>query len=314
MAVNPCARDDDIARGHVEAPALETVTDGRHQRRTIRDTPRLIRPSDPAIVGTALRYMPITSADAVRRLVDLAFRDCHTAIDLTYAHGGFWKRPYPPGLSLTTSNIDPSSDADLHLDFTATALPSESYDLVVIDPPHLADLGADSIMGRRFGTVKGTSGLALLVTAGVREGWRISRVGVLVKLADTSHGGEFLQLSRWAVDALGVEPYFVTHTIRPPVGDGRRKVQRVPWNNGAVWLIFRKDYGKHVSFDDLYARQQTSRIASVENVRRCAICDRQLTGRRSDAMTCSDACRQRARRRALRATRSSTRESGKEPS
>jgi hypothetical protein len=199
---------------------------------------------------------------------------------------------------IMTSNIDPASSAQLHLDFTATGLPDDAYDLVVYDPPHLADLGADSIMGRRFGTVKGTTGLRLLVTAGVAEAWRIARIGVLVKLTDTSHGGEFLQLSRWALEHLDVEPYFVGHTTRPPVGDGRRKVQRVPWSNGAVYLTFRKDYGKHHDFDRLYERQEMSHMARQRATRRCSMCDTPIGQRRSVAVTCSAACRQRLRRSA----------------
>lgn len=271
------------------------------QRAPILATDRpLIRPPDPAIVGKTLTYGPYDSAEATRRYVHLAFRDAHTAIDLTFAHGGFWKRPYPPCLAITTSNIDPSSAAEYHFDFTATGLPDGAYDLAVYDPPHLADLGEDSIMGRRFGTVKGTHGLELLVTAGVLEAWRIARIGVLVKLADTSHGGEFLQLSRWAVDNLGVEPYFVAHTTRPPVGDGRRKVQRVPWNNGAVYLLFRWDYGKHHDFDRLYERQEALQLAHLNDHRRCSMCNAPIGALRSDRATCSSPCRQKAYRQRRR--------------
>jgi hypothetical protein len=216
---------------------------------------------------------------------------------LTYAAGGFWKRPYPPDVTVTTNNIDPWSRADLSLDFTATGLPDGAYDLVVYDPPHLADLGVDSVMGRRFGTVRGTAGLRLLVTAGVGEAWRIARVGIVVKLADHSHGGEFLQLTRWVVEHLDVDPYFVAHTYRPPLRDGKWRVQRVPRSNGADWLVFRKDGGKHLDFDRLYARQQVSRIATPPSTRICAICDSALGQRRADAETCSARCRQRAHRR-----------------
>ena len=116
----------------------------------------VIRPPDPLVRGVTLAYMPIASHEATRRLVHLAFRDAHTALDLTYAHGGCWRDPLPPGLRLTTSNLDPVSAAELHLDFTATGWPDDSFDLVVYDPPHVADGGATSIMARRFGTVKGT--------------------------------------------------------------------------------------------------------------------------------------------------------------
>jgi hypothetical protein len=257
--------------------------------------PATIRPPDPAIVGTTMAYMPIGSAEAVRRLAHLAFRDCSTALDLTYAHGRFWRDPLPPGLTVTSNNLDPKSSADLHLDFTATGLPDGAYDLAVYDPPHLADLGADSIMGRRFGTVKGTPGLHLMVTAGAREAWRIARVGILVKLADHSHGSRFLALTQWVYDELGADVYFSAHTTRPPLASHRR--QRVPLNNGADWLIFRKDGGTHRDFDRLYERQQMSRIANLADARRCPMCDTPLSDRRRDAATCSDACRKQRQRR-----------------
>src|SRR3712207_9308891 len=62
-----------------------------------RKPARAIRPPDPIIRGTTLAYMPIDGHEATRRLVHLAFRDAHTALDLTYAHGGFWREPLPPG-------------------------------------------------------------------------------------------------------------------------------------------------------------------------------------------------------------------------
>lgn len=262
---------------------------------------RAIRPPDPSIKGKTLMYAPYSSAEAVRRYSHLAFRDAHTAIDLTTASGGFWTPPVPPDLAITTNNIDPSSVADLHLDFTRTGLPDGSYDLVFYDPPHLADLGADSIMGKRFGSARGRDGLNAQVTAGVREAWRIARVGIIVKLADSSHGGEFLQLSRWAIDNLGVQPYFVAHTTRLPLEDGKWKVQRVPRSNGACYLAFRKEGHVHHDFDRLYERQM-SRLSRLEDTRkRCRRCDMLMPPhRRSDAATCSDACRQAARRQRTR--------------
>jgi hypothetical protein len=266
----------------------------------------VIRPPDPSIKDRTLMYGPYSSAEATRRYIHLAFRDAHTAIDLTAAHGGFWKPPVPPGLAVTTNNLDPSSRADLHLDFTDTGLPDDSYDLAVYDPPHLADLGADSIMGKRFGSAMGSDGLDRLVTAGVREAWRIARVGILVKLADSSHGSEFLQLSRWVAEQFDAQPYFVAHTTRPPLEDGKWKVQRVPRSNGAVYLVWRKDGHQHRDFDGLYESQERRSVVRLEREKaremaaqkppkRCAICTTLLPpDRRSDALTCSLPCRKRA--------------------
>jgi hypothetical protein len=257
----------------------------------------MIRPPDSAIVGPTLTYMPIGSAEAVRRLVHLAFRDAHTALDLTAAHRGFWRGPCPPGLAIASNNLDPNGAADLHVDFTATGLPDGAYDLVVFDPPHIADGGAASIMAARYGTVKGVPALREMLEDGAREAWRIASVGVLVKVADHSHGSELLLLSDWIKGAVPARPYTVLHTFRPGyLHDGKRRAERVPRNNGATYLAFRKDGHQHRDFDRLYARQDMSRLADPGEHRRCAICDRQLGERRRDAATCSDACRQRARR------------------
>jgi predicted nucleic acid-binding Zn ribbon protein len=266
-----------------------------------------IRPPDLSINGRTLMYGPYSSAEATRRYIHLAFRDAHTEIDLTAAHGGFWRPPVPPVLHITTNNLDPSSRADLHLDFTDTGLPDGAFDLAVYDPPHLADLGADSIMGKRFGSATGTDGLDQLVTAGVREAWRIARIGILVKLADSSHGGEFLQLSRWVYEELEREPYFVAHTTREQsLEDGKWQVQRVPRSNGAVYLVWRKDGRPHCDFDRLYERQEAQSVLRLErekarelarqkSPKTCAICSTPIPGeRRKDALTCSEPCRWRS--------------------
>lgn len=220
-----------------------------------------IRPVDPAIVGTTLTYMAIPSHDAVRRLVHLAFRDAHTALDLTYARGAFWRDPMPPGLSVLRNTLDWSIEAEFHRDFTATDLESGCVDLAVYDPPHIADGGAASIMAARYGTVKGTAALREMIQAGAVEAWRISRVGVLVKVADHCHGGELLSLSDWVKAVMPVKPYVVLHTVRPGyLRDGKHRVCRVPRNNGAVWLVFRHSGHRHLDFDDLYVRQERTAL------------------------------------------------------
>lgn len=234
------------------APTLRRIQAGS----SAETVARLIRPPDQAIVGITRTFMAISSSDACRRLVHLAFRDAHTVLDLTFAAGRFWEMPLPPVIGLTSNNLRADADTDLHLDFTATGLADGAYDLVVYDPPHIADGGEGSIMAARYGTVKGTAALRELVQAGAREAWRVSRVGVLVKVADSSHGSELCRLSAWVTDVLPVDPYVVLHTIRPgSLEDGRWVAHRVPRNNGATFLAVRKSSHRHVDFDRLYARQ-----------------------------------------------------------
>jgi hypothetical protein len=219
---------------------------------------RRIRPPDPAIPANVTQtYMPIPGYEAVRRVVELAFRDAHTVLDLTYAAGCFWRDPLPPGISVTSNNIDPAADTTLHVDFRQTGLPAQSFDLAVIDPPHLADGGATSIMATRYGTARGTPALVDLVVAGVAEAWRIAEVGVLVKVTDAAHAGEVVGLSDAVKAALPVRPITVLHTYRASgLVDRKWRAVRTPRSNGAIWLAFRREGHRHQDFQRLYERQQ----------------------------------------------------------
>ena len=254
-----------------------------------------IRPPDPQLgADTGLRIGRYSSAEAVRILLHCFFRDAHTAIDLTYGAGRFWKAPYPPGLTLVTNNVDPSAPTDVHVDFRATGFSDAAYDVAIWDPPHLPHLAPTSFMARRYGTVRSTAAFRAMIEAGAREAWRISSVGIIVKLADFPNGGAYLPLTSWAYDALGTEPCYVMHTIGRPSPRPNGEVGRVPRSNGADWLVFRKDGHRYPDFVRLYERQAGPlRLAPGS---RCATCRGSLGERRSDATTCSAARRQKGYR------------------
>lgn len=254
------------------------------------DAKRPIRPRDPKVVGVTTTHMPISPADVTRRLLQLGFRDARTVLDATYAGGNFWGSPLPPEIDLTTNNIDPDADTDLHLDFTATGLPEGAYDVVIIDPPHNPDAGVDSFMRARYGTVKGTDGLQRLIQDGVRESMRVASLGIIVKVQDQSHGNEFVEENEWVRHAVGVPLYFKLEQLgRPTPGHGKRKLhQRVPYKGASTYLVFRKDSHKHRDFDREYLRQIRAR---------CVVCGALLLDRRQQTTTCGPACRQKLYRR-----------------
>jgi hypothetical protein len=257
----------------------------------------MIRPPDPTFEkSTGLRIGRYTSAQAMRLLTHCFFRDAHAVLDLTFGAGNFWKPPVPPGITVTSNNLDRAAPTDLHVDFTATGLADGAFDLVVYDPPHLPHLGERSFMGARFGTVRSTSGFRTMIEAGACEAWRIARVGIVVKLADVPNGGAYLPTTSWATEALGVWPVYVLHAIGRPSPRPADEIARVPRNNGSDWLVFRKDGNHYLDFIKLYERQEASRIAILRQQRRCAICDTPIADRRGDAATCSAECRQRAHR------------------
>lgn len=226
----------------------------------------MIRPTDPVITDPTLAYAPYNSAEACRRIMQLAYRDCTTVLDLTFSTGGFWNGVLPPSIVLFTNNLDESAMTDLHVDFTKTNIGKDEFDLVVYDPPHVADGGADGIMANRFGTARGTEGLQKLIVAGAYEAFRIAKYGVLAKVADHAHGGEWLSLTewiKWAANANHADLYFVMHTYRDrAMIDPKWKVQRVPRSNGAVYMAYRKDGPRHRDFDKEFERQtQRARLA-----------------------------------------------------
>ena len=198
------------------------------------------------------------SALAVRHLLDLVFRDCVEVLDLTYGKGGFWREPLPPGIALIRNTLDPEVEAEFHRDYTATGLPPRCVDLAIFDPPHTADNGEDGHFWKIYGgSAKGSAALREDILAGVREAWRLSRRGILVKVADSAHGGELLLESAWVQGAVEMLPYAILHTVKPqPLLDPKHRIQRVPRNNGAVYLAFRKDGHRHRDWDALYARQR----------------------------------------------------------
>lgn len=230
----------------------------------------------------------------MRLLAHCYFRDAHTALDLTFGAGVFWKGSRPPGLDVVGNNPDPTSRAELHLDFTSTGLEDGAFDLVVYDPPHLEDLGEATFMRARYGTASG-DGFRTMVEGGVAEAWRLARVGVVVKLVDGPHGGRYRQLTRWAERIIPEPPIFELHTIGRPTPRPAGEVSRVPRGNDATWLVFRRD-GQDGRYPD-FIRQYERQMSRMGLGPKCSMCDSQMPdGRRSIAKTCSDACRQRSSR------------------
>lgn len=275
----------------------------------IRIAPRLIRPPDPLVeLGKTVRTGRYSSATATRILLEAVFRDTGLCIDLTWGrNGGCWKGPLPPGLTLVTNNIDPKAPTDHHVDFTATGFADRSFGVPLIDPPHLPYLAPTSFMAKRYGTASTRTALWTMIQAGVLEAWRIADVGIIVKLTDFPNGGAYLQLTSWAKDALGIMPCYVMHTYGRPSPRPKGEVAELPRNNGADWLVFRRDGGPDVSryptFSKRYAHQQALQLAAIRDSRRCPNCNEPIGHLRPQAKTCTSACREAIYRQRRKDTR-----------
>ena len=193
-----------------------------------------------------LRYCPpgMTTAAIVAQILDVAFPDAVTALDPTFGHGKFWDGTQR--VCLTAHDLDSARAPHGAMDFTDLAYADESFDVVLLDPPHLADAGRDSIMGRRFGTALNAD-LHTLVARGASEAWRVSRLGCVIKVTDHVHGQRLQLESDWVRDALLADPYDVVHQVRKrSLVDPRWKQQLSAYSNGSTFLVFRHGPQTHI--------------------------------------------------------------------
>jgi hypothetical protein len=185
-----------------------------------------------------LRYMPAGTRTPVviAEILGTLFPDARTAVDLTPGRHGFWSERVPSSVAVTFCEHD----------FCALPYADQAFDVALFDPPHLADAGTKSIMGRRFGTYRNGT-LEDMVRQGCREAWRVSRLGAIAKLTDHVHGRRFVRMTGWGIAELG-EPYEVVHHTRAkPLVDPRWRKQLSAYNNGSTFLIWRKDGPLHIA-------------------------------------------------------------------
>lgn len=181
----------------------------------------------------------------VAQLLRVYFPDAETAFDSTGGDGGFWDGSQP--VQVTALYVDPLQAANGRVaDFRQVDYDDDAFDVALFDPPHLADGGDDSIMTEKFGTYADAN-LADVIRDGVREAWRVARLGIIVKVTDHVHGQQYVLESDWVRAAIGQPPYDEVYQVRPgAMIDPKWEEQLSAYNNGATYLIFRKGDQKHV--------------------------------------------------------------------
>ena len=202
---------------------------------------------DLVLEPALLRYCPagMPTHVIVRQMVNVFFPDAITCLDSTYGEGNFWSGSSP--VKVTAHDLDEQRAPDGVMDFTRLSYDDATFDLVVFDPPHLADGGDESVMAGKFGTVATQEALEELITNGAREAWRVSRLGIVVKITDHVHGHTFQDMAMLVCDALATWPYDKVHQVRdhafidPSWGE-----QCSAYSNGSTYLIFRKGDQRHV--------------------------------------------------------------------
>jgi hypothetical protein len=177
-------------------------------------------------------------------ILRVCFPDAMTALDATYGGGAFWDGS--AHVSVTGIDLDPTRAPDGAADFRDLPYAPHAFDVVVLDPPHLADAGVESLMRQRYGTYADAD-LERAIQAGCREAWRVARLGIVVKVTDHIHGQRFVCETDWVRSALNEPLYEVVHQTRSgAVIDPKWAEQLSAYNNGSSYLVFRKDGPLHV--------------------------------------------------------------------
>lgn len=179
----------------------------------------------------------------IAQILRVYFPDAETALDATGGAGGFWDGSEP--VQVTALYVDPGRKDGSAGDFRQLEYDADTFDVVLFDPPHLADSSSGAIMAERFGTVPDRE-LEAVICDGCREAWRVSRLGIIVKVTDHVHGQRYVLESDWVRSALEVAPYDEVYQVRSgAMIDPKWEEQLSAYNNGSTYLIFRKDGPLH---------------------------------------------------------------------
>ena len=76
----------------------------------------------------------------------------------------------------------------------------QSFDVVLFDPPHMADAGEDSVLGERFGSYSNDELKDVGASRARATLWRVSYLGVVIKVSDTVHNQVFVSMTEWVRD------------------------------------------------------------------------------------------------------------------
>lgn len=188
-----------------------------------------------------------TGAELLERLFRVLLPDARTVLDATFGNGKFWDGRLP--LSVVGVDINPARARDVCADFTRLPFRDGAFDVTIFDPPYVTEAGNDGLIGRRFGSYPTIADLRAAVQAGAQEAWRVSRIGVVVKVMDYVHASRLVRMSRWVEDAIPADLYDVAYL------ESRSKLEDPKWSRAGgqlsvrstatTWLVWRKDGAVH---------------------------------------------------------------------
>ena len=139
-----------------------------------------------------------TDQDAIVNLLSIHSPAHSKILDCTYSTGSMWR-----GLKydIVKCDLTANNKIDIQADCMAMPFLSNVFDVIVFDPPHIADGGSGGIMHKRYGSNKGL-GLSILMERFLCDASRVLVPNglVLAKIANGVHSNRFNNMSRLFLD------------------------------------------------------------------------------------------------------------------
>lgn len=129
--------------------------------------------------------------EALRALTEIHAPKAKLLLDCTWGKGGIWRGWSDPPFHIIKSDIDPYGKPDLLADYFNLPFLAETADVLVWDPPHLEDVGKNSLMAKYNGHA--TLSVSASAPWFIMQARRVLRPGglLLTKIADSVHRGLF---------------------------------------------------------------------------------------------------------------------------
>jgi hypothetical protein len=210
----------------------------------IRDT----LPGGPAIFEDPLfARMKLRPAQAIEVILFVCFPDAGSVLDSTWGRGRFWTDSTAP-VGVVGLDLNPKRARHVVGDYRALPFADGAFDVGVFDPQFLSDGGRASIMRAAYTTHGRLEAAKADVQQGCREIWRVSRLGIIVKVQDHIHDQRLIRMTDWVREAIPAAQYdeLLVPSEQAKVIDPKwTRPQLSLYRDHSAYLVFRKDGDVH---------------------------------------------------------------------
>lgn len=154
-----------------------------------------------------------TNAEVTAKMLRVLFPETETILDMTYGSGKFWGDA--PPWRVTGVDLNPERARDVCADFTRLPFVDGAFGVAIFDPPYLSDPSRRVVprLDAVFTMYPSMDVAHDTVKRGTAEAWRVSRLGVIVKVQNYSHSGHSVRMTRWIEEVIPEVPYGEVHRV-----------------------------------------------------------------------------------------------------